>query len=275
MLLWLFVISFDTASRTNILLKLTSNDQKILQNDLDIFMEWNRTWQRFLNISKCKHLSLGGSWNGSTYTLMVDLENAPIQQTNEECDLGITFTNDFKFSKHINLSICKANKMLGIMYHSFHILTPTVFHMLYISLVRPHLDYVSIIWNTHLLKDIRALEAIQRWATWLVSQFSGMTYVKRLTSLNLPSLYYRHKQINMIITYKIIHGLVSIPCGELFVFNQSITRSNGLKLSKEHVNTNLRLHSFRNRIINDWTLFHHIAIVNAWTHTHLPKCFGY
>ena len=33
------------------------------------------------------------------------------------------------------------------------------------------------------------------------------------------------------------------------VFNLGITRSNGLKLSKEHINTNVRL---ENRVINDW-----------------------
>jgi len=33
------------------------------------------------------------------------LHDAPIQVAAEECDLGITFANDFKFSKHINLSV--------------------------------------------------------------------------------------------------------------------------------------------------------------------------
>ena len=46
--------------------------------------------------------------------------------------------------------------------------------------------------------------------------------------------------MDMIITYKIVHGLVCVPCSEFF-FNLGITRSNGLKLCKEHVNTNVRL----------------------------------
>ena len=58
--------------------------------------------------------------------------------------------------------------------------------------------------------------------------------------------------MDMIITYKIIHGLVCVSCGEFFVFNLGMTRSNGLKLSKEHVNTNVRLHCYKNRVINDW-----------------------
>ena len=115
-------------------------DQNILQNDLDIFTQWNKTWQGFLNVSKCKHLSLGSPLVGRTYTFKNDLENVIIQQTREERALGLTFTDDFKFSKHINISIHKANKMLGIIYQSFQHLTPIVFRMLCVSLVRPHLD---------------------------------------------------------------------------------------------------------------------------------------
>ena len=153
------------------------------------------------HISKCKHLSLGSPSVGRTYyTFKNDLENIIIQQPREERDLGITFSGDFKFSKHINLSIHKANKMLGIIYLRFQHLTPTVFRLLYVSLVRPHLDYASSIWNPHLLKDIRVLEAVQRCATRMVPKFDTMSYIEKLTFLNLPSLYYRRKRMDMIIT---------------------------------------------------------------------------
>ena len=142
--------------------------------------------------------------------------------------------------------------MLGIIYRSFQHLTPTVFRMLYVSLVRPHLDYASAVWNPHLLKDIRALEAVQRRATRMVPKFDTMSYIERFTFLNLPSHYYRRKRMDMIITYKIINGLVCIPRDEFFVFNLEMTRSNGLKLSKKHVNTNVRLHCYKNRVVNDW-----------------------
>ena len=70
--------------------------------------------------------------------------------------------------------------------------------------------------------------------------------------------------MDMIIIYKIIHGLVCVPCGEFFVFNQGMTRSNGLKLSKEHVNTNVRLHYYKNQVRNDWNYLPYASyIVNA------------
>ena len=51
-----------------------------------------------MDTSKCKHLSIEDTSNVRSYTLTIDSENVTIQQTKEECDLGITFTNDFKLS---------------------------------------------------------------------------------------------------------------------------------------------------------------------------------
>ena len=108
--------------------------------------------------------------------------------------------------------------MVGIIKCTFLHLTPTLFRILYISLVRPHLDYASIIWNPYLLKDIKALEAVQRRATKtkMVPDLSRLTYEERLQVLNLPSLYYRRKRLDMITTYKIIRGLVEVPHQDLF-----------------------------------------------------------
>jgi len=130
-----------------------------MQNNLDIFAEWNDTWQGYLNISKYKHLALGVPSNDQFYTLA---PNAPFQEVSEECDLGITLTNDFKFSKHVNLSIHKVNKVL-IKHTEVSIVSfpCTVFSKLYVSLVRPHLNYASIIWNPKLLKDIRSLVVVK------------------------------------------------------------------------------------------------------------------
>ena len=101
---------------------LSDVDHTMVQNDLHYFMQWNKTWQESLNIPKCKYLSLGtsdGSPSGGSYTLTVDSDNIEIQKCSEERDLGVAFSSKFKFSKHINLSIMKANRMVGIIKHTF------------------------------------------------------------------------------------------------------------------------------------------------------------
>ena len=80
--------------------------------------------------------------------------------------MGVTFTADLKFSHHISNAIRKASKMVGIIYHTFMHSLHTL-RLLYTSLVIPHLDYACVVWQPHLLKDIRALEAAQRRVTRL------------------------------------------------------------------------------------------------------------
>ena len=79
--------------------------------------------------------------------------------------------------------------MIGIIHRTFHALTPHTLHLLYTSLVRPHLDYACVVWQPYLLKDIRALEAVQRRVTRLLPSLAHLTYSDRLKSLNLPFLY--------------------------------------------------------------------------------------
>ena len=80
--------------------------------------------------------------------------------------------------------------------------------LLYTTLVRPILDYVSTIWNPSLMSDI--LEKVQRRATKLISSLENLSYDQRLQQLNLPTLLYHRTWIDIIMTYKILHRVVSL-----------------------------------------------------------------
>ena len=58
--------------------------------------------------------------------------------------------------------------------------------------------------------------------------------------------------MDLIMTYKIINGLVDVDMNFFFTVNANHTRSNGLKLYKSRFNSNTRKFSFSQRIINDW-----------------------
>ena len=164
-------------------------------------------------------MTIGNASEVRHYTMHTNSFNETISSTNEETDLGVLFTTDLKFSRHINNIILKANRALALIRRTFHSLNPHLLRILYISLVRPHLDYLSSIWNPHQLKDIRALENVQRHATRLIPSFKYMTYPDRLTSLNLPSLLYRRRRMDMLLIFKILQGLDGIPKDEFLTIS--------------------------------------------------------
>ena len=82
----------------------------------------------------------------------------PLNWCNEQQDLGILFTPNLKFSQYVNKIVHKANRVIGIIKRFFNCMDKTMFHTLYVTLVRPHLEYASMIWNPHLIGDIQVLE---------------------------------------------------------------------------------------------------------------------
>ena len=161
----------------------------------------------------------------------------------------------------------KANRLLGLIKRTFNFLEPQLLRNVYTGLIRPHLDYACIIWNPYQLGDIRALERVQRSATRACPSLRHLSYYERLVALNLPSLMYRRRRMDMIMMYKILHGLDGIPFNNLFSFHHTATRSNGYKLFKNFCHLNCRKHFFSQRIINDWNGLPQeiIESENVWT----------
>ena len=231
---------------------INAEDSNILQSDLDLLVEWCKVWLMNFNYSKCKHLPFGHNSPSRHYTMGSGTALHQICMVDEENDLGIMFSRNFKFKSHIHKMVQKANKVLGVTNRTFKYLDPNIMRLLYTSLVRPHLDYASNIWNPYLLEDMRTIEKLQRRATKLIPSLKQYTYQERLSALNLPSLQYRRLRMDLIMTYKILQGTVHLRKDHFFIMNTNPTRTNGLKIYKHHCNKTLRRYSFSQRIIDHW-----------------------
>jgi len=146
--------------------------------------------------------------------------------------LGVLFSSNLKFDKHISNTVQKANNLTGIIKRTFNCLDQSMLQMLYTTLIRPRLDYTTVIWNPHQLGNIRSIEKVQRCATRMIQELKNHPYYDRLNALNLPSLVYRKCRMDMIMLYKITHGLYVSPFDTFFTYHKLPTRFNGYKLSK-------------------------------------------
>ena len=94
--------------------------------------------------------------------------------------------------------IKKANNIMGLIRRTFINLEDDIFLKLFKALVRPHIEYANTTWSPTKMKDIIAIENVQRRATKYLPTLKNMTYEERLKKLNLPTLRYRRMRGDLI-----------------------------------------------------------------------------
>ena len=125
----------------------------------------------------------------------------------------------------------------------------TTLILLYKSLVRSLLEYGQSIWSPIFLKQSREIEKVQRRATKLIPAIKDFSYGERLKHLKLPSLKYRRLRGDLIQVFNLFKAS---NISTFFTLKNSTTRGHNLKLFKNHSRTNLRKHSFSNRVVDTW-----------------------
>ena len=72
-----------------------------------------------------------------------------IEETNLERDLGLIVGSDLKRREHVDRIVGKVNRTLAMLKRTFENREPMLWKDLYVSLVRPLLEYSVQAWNPH------------------------------------------------------------------------------------------------------------------------------
>ena len=133
---------------------------------------------------------------------------------------------------------------------------------LYFALVRPILEYSSCAWNPYMKRDIVVLEKVQRRFTKFIPGMARLSYEQRLSHLNLQTLEVRRHRADLILLYKITHGLVDFPLTNLFeLATNTVTRGHSLKLKPRAVaHLNVRHNFYSNRVVASWNQLPEIVV---------------
>ena len=101
------------------------------------------------NVDKCKVIHFGRNNQQFDYKL----DRKTFQTVQEEKDLRIIISQDLKPSLQCSQAYSKSNRMLGVINRCIVYKTKDILLCLYKSLVRPHLEYCTVAWSPHYVKD--------------------------------------------------------------------------------------------------------------------------
>ena len=104
-------------------------------------------WQMQFNIDKCFILRVGRPKHKLVHSYT--LHNQNLSETDSAKYLGLAITSDLQWNQHINNVTNKANSILGLLRRNLRIPSQTIKTHAYQSLVRPHLEYASTVWDPH------------------------------------------------------------------------------------------------------------------------------
>ena len=110
----------------------------------------------------------------------------------------------------MNDIISRARKRAGAILRSFVFRDVNLLMHAFITYVRPIVEYNSIIWSASILRDIEAVEQVQRHFTRRLPGLQNMSYDKRLKYLNVPSLELRRLHADLFWCYKVVFGLAQV-----------------------------------------------------------------
>lgn len=185
------------------------DDHYTLQADMKNLEEWAEKWGMRFNATKCYIMSISHS---PPSHFMYTLNNTILQKVSTNPYLGIQFSDNLKWSHHINGITKKANSTLGFLRRNLPHCPTACKRNAYLALVRPLLEYGAIIWDPYQKQDIEKMERTQRTAARFIARdFRSATpgfVTGLLTKYNLPTLQERREQLRLVFFYKVVEGLV-------------------------------------------------------------------
>ena len=231
------------------------NDGEILQSDLNRMSEWTNLWQLSFNLDKCVVMRITHHKDKSIPEYY--LSDKKLKVANEFKDLGVIVSSDLSWSNQVASTVKKANRIVGLIKRTIGFSSTSIFSTLYKSLVRPVLEYAAPVWSPYLVKDVKALERVQRRASRIaLKQKRGeMPYNERCKLLKWDTLEKRRKFLSLVECYKIVFELNGgITFSEVLEYRHSKrTRSNHqYTLYPKLPKINCYKYSLFVRIISDW-----------------------
>ena len=183
-----------------------------------VLVEWSKIWKLQLNPSKCKSFRI--TLKTKPLVTNYSIGDTVLEHVEEIRDLGVTLDSKLNFGSHVNQTVVKANRALGVLIRSYQRATPrghlNVSSVLasYYAYVRSNLEYCSVIWNGAAAVHTDRVSRIEhKFLMWLnahcQTQSRSLSYADLLKHFRLTSVSARRSQHDIMFIRNVFSGRIS------------------------------------------------------------------
>ena len=232
------------------------NDTKTLQKDLDLLQTWEKKWKMEFHPDKCQLLRITNktkNYISSDYFI----HDKKLELTDSAKYLGVEIDNKLNWKQQCTNVCKKSNKVLAFLRRNIHSCPVNIKNHCFKSLVRPALDFGSVVWDPHHQVDKENLEKVHKRAARFVS--GNYVFEKGNTQINMKKLGWepleeRRARTKVTTLFKAKMGLIDIPLEDLNLNNRINRKGNCLNYTMPVSNVDCHLHSFYPSTIRLWNL---------------------
>ena len=230
-------------------------DYRYLQQDIDAINGCTRACHLKLNPSKCKYIIASKKRHPLYPSSGLFLGSCIMEQVDSYRYLGVTVTSTLNWNDHIQHICSKARKLIGMLHRRFSSWADTnTLRCLYLTCIRPHLEYASQLWGPYTNKGIQSLESVQKFACKVCLQQWNLAidYDSMLQLLNFPPLSTRRNFLKLTTMYKIIGNFSYFPPGVFVQHNFPYSTNQHTNFSRPFARTQYMFSSFVPSVITLW-----------------------
>ena len=146
----------------------TPSDGKTLLKDIDSLLAWSNDWKMDFNIDKCRVLRI--TKKKSPVATMYNMLGEELEVVVHHPYLGIEYDSNLSWNSLVNNIIKKATNVLNLVQRNLYSCPEKTKEKAHTTIVRPVLEYASIVWDPHQANHIKKIKAIQRRAARFVKR---------------------------------------------------------------------------------------------------------
>ena len=227
-----------------------------LNSDLAKIHLWANKWLVSFNPSKSESIIFSRK-QIKPFHPPVKMNQQQISEVNSHKHLGLIFSNDCTWHEHLDYIKTKAWHRVNIMRKLKFTLDRKSLQTIYISFIRPLLEYADVVWDNCTKYEANELEQIQNEAARIVTGATKLVSIQSLLSeTGWESLTSRREKHKLILYYKMQNGLTPDFLSSLVPPTVGSTTTYNLRnfsnLQTVHASSQLYYKSFLPSVTRSW-----------------------